>query len=569
MKARATNEHSKVDGNIAIKTPTITSIYITVGTKTVVKPKKEGDPEKTKITLDKKYNQGLFGRKYFLVVETKDFPTDSNAKFKISFRSKIKALSEQDTSFKVLLDSTDVESIEIPFNNYFNDELIENKKDFENKSIIEFAFDRKEDKDRDEYKDLISKTMDKYATAYLHIEEILDEESTIDFNGDATSKDKKDFYFEKTFNLYQECFCNRDMTVQELKTIILALRNKHLELSRLPKEKEYVIFADSEKLPLNTNDRTYDRLVQELNSMFKKYEINTCNRKAYFLSQTYVESGRFSTTIEEAEGKNYELKNWENNQSDLKKSIELIDQLKPQVDSIIAKIKDAVAIDESKNQIEEVAAKTKGLQLTEDEKLPINQYKGIFEKKWQSNFDSEKKQSYTTKQNYESALKYAENRVSTIRTNGNVKDGDGPRYKGKGLIQLTWRDGYEKYFNYLKNLNTTPDSLKNKDVKTEILNRGTDDMSQLLATDLYYAVDSAGWVWVYFKKDIRKYYEDRDGDVKSKYSGKIRTAKDNISYIVNGGDHDMALRGKLYDLIKKDVFFIKTNCINYDKIKMV
>lgn len=565
MKAKATNEHSKVDGSIAIKTPTITNVYITVGTKTIVKPKKEGDPEKTKVTLDKKYNQGLFGRKYFLVLETKDFPTDSSAKFKISFRSKIKALSEQDTSFKVLLDSTDVESIEMPFNNYFNDDLIENKKDFENKSVIEFAFDRKEDKDRDEYKDLISKTTDKYATTYLHIEEILNEESAIDLNGDATSKDKKDFYFEKTFNLYQECLCNRDMTENELTQISLILYNKLIDIENKKKGTKIKHVSSREILnlrcPIKTEDKSYKRLAEELNQMFSRYNINSCNKKTHFIAQSFLESQSFSTTTEGGGGENYELKNWENKKTNLEIELNSIDRLVGTINGILEKNKKEL-LNPNKDQIDQLA----NLVVTDTDKETINEYKSIFEKEWKDNFDNLNTVKYRTKGAYLKAKEVTISKIANIKVLGNTEDGDGPRYKGKGLIQLTWRETYVSYFTYLKQQNNPSDFIKKHDLDYFLDRKNKQEL--LLNSDLYFSVDSAGWFWDVHRSGLSD-YTNYDGDTLVKYPNRKNKIKaiEAVTRKVNGGTNHLKERTAYYELLRDSIFCIKATCINYDEIK--
>jgi putative chitinase len=60
---------------------------------------------------------------------------------------------------------------------------------------------------------------------------------------------------------------------------------------------------------------------------------------------------------------------------------------------------------------------------------------------------------------------------------GNTQPGDGPKFKGRGLIQLTGRTNYEKY-GQAKGQNFTDG-----------------DNPKLLATDPLLAVDVAGWFW--------------------------------------------------------------------------
>ncbi|PIF46645.1 putative chitinase [Chryseobacterium sp. 52] len=73
-------------------------------------------------------------------------------------------------------------------------------------------------------------------------------------------------------------------------------------------------------------------------------------------------------------------------------------------------------------------------------------------------------------------LKRSYNRYKECLSHGHNSKGDGPKYKGKGLIQLTWKDTYEKYFNHLG--------------KPKLI-----DSPEVIANDLSYTCDSAAWFW--------------------------------------------------------------------------
>lgn len=60
-----------------------------------------------------------------------------------------------------------------------------------------------------------------------------------------------------------------------------------------------------------------------------------------------------------------------------------------------------------------------------------------------------------------------------------AKDGDGQRYKGRGLIQVTGRTNYKKYGEWIK-----------KDMEDY------DQKNWLLLREPKYAADSAGWFWM-------------------------------------------------------------------------
>ncbi len=72
---------------------------------------------------------------------------------------------------------------------------------------------------------------------------------------------------------------------------------------------------------------------------------------------------------------------------------------------------------------------------------------------------------------------------------GNVNKGDGVRFKGRGLIQLTGRDNYSNYGKY---------------IKLDLLKLGNE---QLVATTPKYALDVSLWFW-----DNRKLNKYADND---------------------------------------------------------
>jgi len=133
---------------------------------------------------------------------------------------------------------------------------------------------------------------------------------------------------------------------------------------------------------------------------------------------------------------------------------------------------------------------------------------------------------FNTLQEYASGNHYNPGNHPQAKKNGNTKIGDGPKYKGRGCMQLTWKNNYRAYAKYV-------------DQEQHILAN-----SQEIASSLHYAVDSAGWYWKYGKKY-------RNGSTVNFNDLADRKKTDLISVYVNGGGNGKSeRRAKTNKLIK-------------------
>lgn len=102
----------------------------------------------------------------------------------------------------------------------------------------------------------------------------------------------------------KHCFCHRDFTVEEIISLIVFLRKKEniikykncfFDLKRTGMLNELKI--DSDENLLESKDKI-KLFCDELNAMFRKFNLNTCKRKIHFLSQMYLETMRFRASEE-------------------------------------------------------------------------------------------------------------------------------------------------------------------------------------------------------------------------------------------------------------------------------
>lgn len=95
----------------------------------------------------------------------------------------------------------------------------------------------------------------------------------------------------KYFEIGGKCSCNRDLTESEFKDILKYLReSEKLEINDIWKPRYRGGSAPSDSSILST--------LNILNKVMKKYDINSCIRRIYFIAECYHETDRFYSTQE-------------------------------------------------------------------------------------------------------------------------------------------------------------------------------------------------------------------------------------------------------------------------------
>ncbi|WP_271785204.1 LysM peptidoglycan-binding domain-containing protein [Aquimarina algiphila] len=371
-----------------------------------------------------KIDKSTLGAEVYIVVESLNL---QGKEATIQVFEKEKLLVEKDKPLPVVVDDKEVTELKANF-------------DDTGKAVLKIQLRKKTDEDFKKQKEKFEVEESKDSIVdklYLKVT----------CEGDDTSHEQE-FLKRKGFKVeLSKCFCNRDLTEEEVKKLI----NK----GKLFYHKD---------CPIPKGKRNYKEFTIQLNKTFRKYEINTCLRKAHFIAQTEAESDHYKTTIEYANGWDY------------------------------------------------------------DHSTHVSNYKKykLYLK------DKVKNKKYKT-----SAIKRGYNRYNSCIRNGHNVKGYGPKYKGKGLIQLTWKSTYEKYFKYLKkpNLISSPEKI---------------------AGDLFYTFDSSGWFW-------RKGSAWGDMNKKADNDDLI-----SVSIGINGGLNGYSHRKKNLKRILKEMK-VKKECVSLKK----
>ena len=108
---------------------------------------------------------------------------------------------------------------------------------------------------------------------------------------------------------------------------------------------------------------------------------------------------------------------------------------------------------------------------------------------------------------------------------GNTQEGDGWKYRGRGIIQITGRRIYTEFNEYAHKMNLVDDEVNFV------------DNPELVAENKAYALMSAAYYWI--KKDI---YEKAD---KSKSDSENENVVNKITKIVNSGVNDSNKKSRI------------------------
>ncbi|HLR76252.1 MAG TPA: hypothetical protein VK106_01240, partial [Balneolaceae bacterium] len=132
---------------------------------------------------------------------------------------------------------------------------------------------------------------------------------------------------------------------------------------------------------------------------------------------------------------------------------------------------------------------------------------------------------------YSTGEAYEPNIHSDAIKMGNTQKGDGPKYKGKGLIQLTWKNNYKAYSEYLK--------------KGDLFVK----QPMLVASNMYYAIDASCFYWRNLGAVHKKH------NAKGNIGILIKEEPQNcklVTLAVNGGYNGYTERLKIFNEIIKE-----------------
>jgi len=158
---------------------------------------------------------------------------------------------------------------------------------------------------------------------------------------------------------------------------------------------------------------------------------------------------------------------------------------------------------------------------------------------------------FNTTLEYANGTKYNPGRHKDAKNMDHTEDGDGPRYKGRGLMQLTWRKNQMRYLKYAKD---KFDILVGQ-TDADIEDRGN-NFQEIISDTLSGSMDSAGWFWCignnisYPKMEDRVRFEAILGKTLNAAALYVDKYQEGISISVNGGSNGKSERKKYYDELK-------------------
>lgn len=284
--------------------------------------------------------------------------------------------------------------------------------------------------------------------------------------------------------------------------------------------KEEITIEQIEHIEPKIKKTTAKNIIKYLNKYRDNYKLDSCLRKAHFISQCLVESAKFKKLKESMAYGPPSLKKYYKESEFIKLT-----------DSNIKKYVDKFKIIDIRKEAIKKKDKDKKDKYAGFEKLnPAYIYGNTKKKKYQVTIDLNKEKTISIKilSHSHNEKEVANRKYSDRNDIGNKGGDDGYNYLGRGIIQLTGKNNYN-LFSKFRNKNIFPeDSTGQKDFTKAKNAKKIEDTS-----DPIYAVQSALWFWMEGNGKIYEYSDsDNVKNVTKRINGKTNHIKERNKYLI-------------------------------------
>ena len=313
---------------------------------------------------------------------------------------------------------------------------------------------------------------------------------------------------------------------------------KEVELCKYCKEE--ITIEQIKHIEPNVDEVLAKNIIKYLNKYRKDYKLDTCLRKAHFISQCLVESNKFTTLKEDMAYKPSSLKQYYLESEHIKLT-----------DVNIETYNDKFKIIDSREDSVKKKDKDKIDKYADFDKLnPAYIYGYTIKKEYQEKiYLNDEKTIYIQVLAHSHDEKEVANRKYSKNTDlGNNGGDDGYNFLGRGIIQLTGRSNYNTFSIYRNKNSFSDDTSGNLDFTNAINSKKIEDK-----TNPIYAVQSAIWYWMTGNGKVYQYSDnDNIGDVSRRINGGTNGLEERKDYTLKAKDDEAFKVYKHYKEIKKN-----------------
>ncbi len=288
---------------------------------------------------------------------------------------------------------------------------------------------------------------------------------------------------------------------------------KDVELCKYCKEE--ITLEQIKHIEPDVNEDLAKSIIKFLNKYDNDFKLDTCLRKAHFISQCLVESNKLKTLKEYMAYSPKSLKSYYKETEHIKLT-----------DANIETYKDKFKIVDSRKEADKKKDKEKKDKYSAFSKLnPAYIYGSTIKKAYQEKiYLNTEKTIYIQVLSHSHNEKEVANRKYSNRTDlGHSGGDDGYNFLGRGIIQLTGKTNYNIFSNYRKKHPFPDDTSGDLDFTKSINSKKLEDKKNPI-----YAVQSALWYWMIGNGKVYT-YSDKD-------------SIENVSKRINGGTNGLEER---------------------------